>query len=302
MNVREALRNSCVDEGKNKNVGENAAHGIFCYVTDEVIDYLPTEQKFGEDIVSLLHAYVQQSATLHFSQSQSPSLTKCKESSQFGTTGAVASFIGTTRNEFKGRRVLRLSYECYNMMAIKVMKQICHEAIMTIKSSTSAGSISRIAVVHRIGDVGIGEASIIIVASSPHRDEAMRCVRYVIDTIKERCPIWKKEVYEDGSMWKENKEWQEMQFKLGSKKRKKDEAILKSAQTDLVGRKEHSVESRTEIKSLRKSLPPVMDVMTTWSGFLVGLVTGGVIVMSLSFIGRGTMTNCGKKSVDYGVP
>jgi len=79
-------------------------------------------------------------------------------------------------------------------MAVKELKKIAEEAV-------SRWSVTNCIVVHRFGTVGIGEPSILIAVSSPHRDAAFQAVRYIIDTVKKTVPIWKKEYYSDGEIW-----------------------------------------------------------------------------------------------------
>ena len=115
--------------------------------------------------------------------------------------GAVATFIGTTRNEFEGRTVLRLEYEAYEPMALKQLQRLAEEAL------SRWPELRRVGVAHRLGPVAITEASVVIVACSPHRSEALECVQWAIDELKAVVPIWKSEVYQDGDrIWKENKE------------------------------------------------------------------------------------------------
>eukprot|EP01025_Chloroclados_australasicus_P028404 TRINITY_DN28164_c1_g1_i1.p2 TRINITY_DN28164_c1_g1~~TRINITY_DN28164_c1_g1_i1.p2 ORF type:complete len:158 (-),score=18.64 TRINITY_DN28164_c1_g1_i1:276-749(-) len=114
--------------------------------------------------------------------------------------GAIASFIGTTRNSFNGKKVISLEYEAYTPMANKKIQELCEEA-------QQKWNLTKIAVAHRIGVVDIEQASVIIVASSPHRKEALEATHWAIDKLKSDIPIWKKEIYEDGSQWKENTEW-----------------------------------------------------------------------------------------------
>ena len=117
------------------------------------------------------------------------------------SAGAVSSFVGITRDNDNGKQVTRLEYESYTPMAIKVMKQICGEM------RTRWGDISRIAIVHKLGVVDIGCASVAIFVSSPHRKESLAAVQYAIDELKERVPVWKKEFFvEPGeeAVWKAN--------------------------------------------------------------------------------------------------
>ena len=108
--------------------------------------------------------------------------------------GAVTTFIGTTRDNNEGRSILSLDYEAYPGMAEQEMAKLGEEA-------GNKWRITRIAIVHRIGNVPIGEASVIIAVSAPHRDDAFKACRYAIDELKKRVPIWKKELYEGGEIW-----------------------------------------------------------------------------------------------------
>ncbi len=108
--------------------------------------------------------------------------------------GAVVPFIGTTRNHNEGRRVIALDYEAYPEMAEKELARIGAEA-------KQKWPICKMAIVHRLGPVQIGEASVIIVVSSAHRDAAFAASRFAIEEIKKTVPIWKKEVFEGGEVW-----------------------------------------------------------------------------------------------------
>ena len=94
---------------------------------------------------------------------------------------------------------MRLEYEAYVPMAEKELQVICGEARRRWK-------LTKIAMVHRIGLVPIGETSVAIAVSSVHRRDSLEAVHFCIDTLKETVPIWKKEVYEDGEVWKQNSE------------------------------------------------------------------------------------------------
>lgn len=108
--------------------------------------------------------------------------------------GAIATFIGTTRANNVGRRVIRLEYEAYPQMALREMRQIGAGAVERF-------GVQAVAIVHRIGQVDVGEASVAIAVSSEHRDAAFRACRFAIDRLKEVVPIWKKELYEGGEVW-----------------------------------------------------------------------------------------------------
>jgi molybdopterin synthase catalytic subunit len=108
--------------------------------------------------------------------------------------GAVLTFIGTPRRDSAGRPVEHLFYEAYEGMALKEMEKIADEALAT-------WPITDCLIVHRMGRVDPGQASILIAVSAHHRDEGFAALRFIIDTIKKTVPIWKKEVYTDGSEW-----------------------------------------------------------------------------------------------------
>src|SRR5512142_927607 len=108
--------------------------------------------------------------------------------------GAVALFIGVVRNQNAGRAVVRLEYEAYEEMALPLMAEIAAETHRLLP-------VTEVRMVHRLGRLQIGEASVVVAVASPHRDEAFRACRYAIDTLKARVPIWKKEYYADGSAW-----------------------------------------------------------------------------------------------------
>jgi molybdopterin synthase catalytic subunit len=110
------------------------------------------------------------------------------------TSGAVASFLGIVREFARGRRVEYLEYDAYPEMATASMRQIGDEI-------RKRWPVDRIAIVHRIGRLTIGEASVAIAVSSPHRREALEACAYAIERLKEIVPIWKKEVWTDGAEW-----------------------------------------------------------------------------------------------------
>ena len=108
--------------------------------------------------------------------------------------GGIDLFIGTTRDNSREKKVLRLEYSAYEPMALKKMEEIETDV-------RSKWNILKIAMVHRIGRVEIGEASVVIAVSSAHRKEAFEACRYAIDTLKKIVPIWKKEFFADGEVW-----------------------------------------------------------------------------------------------------
>ncbi len=108
--------------------------------------------------------------------------------------GAVLTFIGTPRRDSAGRPVEHLFYEAYEEMAQKEMDKIADEAL-------SSWPITDCLIIHRTGRVDPGQMSILIAVSAHHRDEGFAALRFIIDTVKKTVPIWKKEVYADGSEW-----------------------------------------------------------------------------------------------------
>ena len=108
--------------------------------------------------------------------------------------GAMATFVGTTRDNNEGRRVVRLEYECYPGMAEKEMAKIGQEVL-------ERWPVKKVAMLHRLGRVDIGEASVAIAVSSGHRHAAFEACHYAINQLKETVPIWKKELYEGGEVW-----------------------------------------------------------------------------------------------------
>lgn len=109
-------------------------------------------------------------------------------------SGAVSTFIGTTRDNNEGRSIISLDYEAYPGMAEQELARLGEEA-------AQKWEITRMAIVHRTGNVPIGEASVMIAVSAPHRDDAFKACRYAIDELKKRVPIWKKEIYQGGEIW-----------------------------------------------------------------------------------------------------
>ena len=110
--------------------------------------------------------------------------------------GAACLFVGVVRNEHKGRRVERLEYEAYEEMALPLMEEIAAETRRRFP-------VSAVRLVHRVGRLKIGEASVAVAIASPHRAEAFEACRYAIDALKAKVPIWKKEYYKDGAVWLE---------------------------------------------------------------------------------------------------
>ncbi len=121
------------------------------------------------------------------------------ERAQAADDGAVVTFEGVVRNNSKGRTTQFLDYECYAPLALKQMRAIRGEVLQK-------HDIHRVAIVHRLGRLEIGEASVVIVVASGHRRAAYDASLEIIDALKKRVPIWKKEYFEDGEVWIEG-EW-----------------------------------------------------------------------------------------------
>jgi molybdopterin synthase catalytic subunit/molybdopterin converting factor small subunit len=108
--------------------------------------------------------------------------------------GAIATFTGTTRVRSRGRTVLYLDYEAYPDMAEKTMRELADTLLAKYE-------LCAVAIHHRVGRVEIGEPSVVIAVSAPHRGDALAACREAIDTLKETVPLWKKEVYAGGEEW-----------------------------------------------------------------------------------------------------
>ncbi len=118
-----------------------------------------------------------------------------------GFDGAIVTFQGVVRNNTRGRATLRLEYECYEQMAIRQMAGIGREI-------AGQFAISRIAMIHRLGRMEIEEASVVVIATAPHRRPAFDAALEGINRLKKLVPIWKKEFFADGEVWVEG-EWDE---------------------------------------------------------------------------------------------
>jgi molybdopterin synthase catalytic subunit len=108
--------------------------------------------------------------------------------------GAIASFVGTVRARSRDREVVQLEYEAYEGMAEEVMAQL--GAALKVKYD-----LCEVAITHRVGRVEVGEASVAIAVSAPHRQDALAACAEAIHTLKNTVPLWKKEVYEGGEEW-----------------------------------------------------------------------------------------------------
>ncbi len=123
----------------------------------------------------------------------------CRARVEHASCGALTTFVGATRGTSRGRRVVRLEYEAFDAMTGPEMERIfarCRAAVVT-----SAERELRMLVVHRVGVVEIGGASVVVAVASPHRDAAFAACRFLIDELKKSLPIWKKEIYAGGEEW-----------------------------------------------------------------------------------------------------
>ncbi len=110
--------------------------------------------------------------------------------------GAACTFVGVVRDHNAGRAVRYLEYEAFEEMALPLMEEIAAEA-------GRRWPVTAITIVHRLGRLEIGEASVVVAVASPHRAEAFAASRFAIDTLKQKAPIWKKEFFEGGAVWVE---------------------------------------------------------------------------------------------------
>ena len=108
--------------------------------------------------------------------------------------GAIATFLGTVRAHSRGRDVIALEYEAYEEMAEEVMAEIAEEV-------QARYDLCKVAIAHRLGRVEVGETSVAIAVSAPHRQDALAACAEAIEALKARVPLWKKELYADGEEW-----------------------------------------------------------------------------------------------------
>jgi molybdopterin synthase catalytic subunit len=108
--------------------------------------------------------------------------------------GAIATFLGTVRGQSRRREVIALEYEAYDEMALDVMAEIAEEV-------KERYDLCKVAITHRLGRVEVGETSVAIAVSAPHRQDALAACADVIEALKARVPLWKKELYEGGEEW-----------------------------------------------------------------------------------------------------
>jgi molybdopterin synthase catalytic subunit len=109
-------------------------------------------------------------------------------------SGGIDVFIGTVRNATKGKPVIRLEFEAYEPMALAEMEKIA-------KHAQEKWRVQKVLIHHRVGVLEVGEVPVIIAVSAAHRAAAFDACRFIIDTLKQTVPIWKKEIFEDGEVW-----------------------------------------------------------------------------------------------------
>ena len=119
---------------------------------------------------------------------------RCLDFVSDAAVGGIDVFVGTVRNQTKGKEVLKLEFEAYEPMALKEMEKLAAQA-------TANWTLSKVLIHHVVGEKAIGEPVVVIGVASPHRQAAFEASRFLIDELKKTVPIWKKEFYEDGSMW-----------------------------------------------------------------------------------------------------
>lgn len=108
--------------------------------------------------------------------------------------GGINVFIGTVRNETKGKKVIRLEFEAYESMAMSEMNKIAEDVF-------KKWDVQKILIHHRTGVLQLGEVPVVIVVATAHRNAAFDACRYTIDKLKQTVPIWKKEIFDDGEVW-----------------------------------------------------------------------------------------------------
>jgi molybdopterin synthase catalytic subunit len=157
-------------------------------------EYVDGTRVLGEDDEVALIPPVSGGTDLYEVTESSLSLDSLVASVARNTSGAVATFLGIVREFARGRRVSYLEYDAYPEMATATMRRIGDEI-------RGKWPVDCVAIVHRIGRLEIGEASVAIAVSSPHRREALQACAYAIERVKEIVPVWKKEVWTDGAEW-----------------------------------------------------------------------------------------------------
>lgn len=118
----------------------------------------------------------------------------CIDAVMLPECGGIDVFIGTVRNATKGKTVVRLEFEAYEKMALSEMKKIVDEVFEKFP-------LHKVVLHHRVGVLQVGEVPVVIAVAAAHRAAAFDACRFIIDTLKQTVPIWKKEIFEDGEVW-----------------------------------------------------------------------------------------------------
>jgi molybdopterin synthase catalytic subunit len=164
-------------------------HGLLYAVNHE---YAPRERELADgDEVALIPPV---SGGAFVLSGEPLSLERAVDEVRDNEAGAIATFTGTARVHSRGRTVLHLEYEAYEGMAERMMEELA-------ASLKARHEVTEIAIHHRVGLVQIGQPSVVIAVSAPHRAAALAACKEAIDTLKETVPLWKKEVYEGGQQW-----------------------------------------------------------------------------------------------------
>ncbi|HWZ35920.1 MAG TPA: molybdenum cofactor biosynthesis protein MoaE [Mucilaginibacter sp.] len=119
---------------------------------------------------------------------------QCIDQVMSADCGGIDVFIGTVRNATKGKTVVRLEFEAYEKMALSELNKIAEQTF-------EKWPVQKVVIHHRTGVLQVGEIPVIIAVAAAHRDAAFEACRYIIDTLKQTVPIWKKEIFEDGEVW-----------------------------------------------------------------------------------------------------
>ena len=125
---------------------------------------------------------------------QTLSIDECYKFIQNNAAGGNTIFVGTVRDQTKGKPVVRLDFESFDAMAIKEMKKIAEKILVEWDAI-------KVSFHHRTGTLSLGDIAVIVAVSCPHRKASFEACQYAIDTLKETVPIWKKEIFEDGEIW-----------------------------------------------------------------------------------------------------
>jgi MoaE-MoaD fusion protein len=158
-------------------------------------EFAPLDRALADgDVVALIPPVAGGTAGLFAVRDEALSLDEVVRAVESEELGGIATFTGVVRRQSRGKRVVRLEYEAYRPMAERRLREI-GEQLMKEQPGV------RLAIVHRVGVLAVGEAAVVIAAAAPHRAAAFDVCRAAIDRLKESVPIWKKEITEDGESW-----------------------------------------------------------------------------------------------------